>query len=463
MQTRLLPSTAQRRYPLRYWLLVAYCVCMPNFVKFDASGKTHEFGLFNPTSLSVIALTLLTASLLIIMTLLNRQKLLQRPIHLGGWMWLALFANFVVSTILSPAAKLTPSKMTDLPLCLFRMGEWVLIFALLLSVYSREDEQSSTDLSIRVIASACWINIAMVWFFLPILPSLVYGVTDDLSKDHARLGGALIHPVHLSVLAGIAFFHALFFLRGALRYAGCALAFVTLMMTYARSEQLLFLVALFSYLIIFSRKPLLRWMGLLSIIAVFALAGAFYERVLKYLARGQGVRNITTLSERTDVWKASFIAFKDRPWIGYGFIIGVKNALKDHWTATNWIPPHSHSEFIQALVTGGVFAGLLIVAIYVRVLWSAVRQAGRDQQHTFLLIALIQVIGMACIMPLTTVARGEIGSVFVVLYVGVVAGAPLKKRVPQASRSRYRVLQTPQFTTPATLRWRTRSQPVQDL
>jgi len=224
-------------------------------------------------------------------------------------------------------------------------------------------------------------------------------------------------------------------------------------MTYARSEQLLFLIVLFAYLLIFSRKTVLRWFGILSVLSVVGLGCAFYERILTYLARGQGVRNITTLSERTDVWNASFKAFWLRPFIGYGYIIGVRNAIKDHWNATNWVPPHSHSEFIQTLVTGGIVAGVLIVCIYVYVLWSAIRQSTRDPQHMFLLIALLQLIGMSFILPLVSVAHVEIGSVFVLIYVGVIAGAPKKKRVPHTSAVRSFSLADTSRPIPA-LRWR---------
>jgi O-Antigen ligase len=452
--TSLQPSIVRRRYPVRYWILVAYCVGMPNFVRFDASGRTHNVGLFNPTSLSVIAQTLLTAGLFLTMTLLNKQRILQRPVKFDVWLWGILFVNFILSTLLAPAAKLTPSKITDLPLAVFRIGEWILMFLLLLSVYTREKEENATDSIIRLIGLACWVNIAMVWIILPVMPSLVYGAADDITST-TRLGGALIHPVHLAVLAGIGFFYALFFMKPKLKYPCCGLAALTLAMTYARSEQLLFLIAIFSYAILFARKPILRWAGFLSVFSVAALGAVFNEKVFAYLARGQGARNITTLSERTDVWKASFKAFAEHPYLGYGYIIGVKNAIKDHWNATNWVPPHSHSEFIQALVTGGIVAGLIMVIIYVRALISAIKQSSRDAQHMFLLIALIQVIGMACIMPLVSTIHSDVSSIFLLIYLGVVAGRPRQKVVHKfVSPVRSFTINRQSEAVPVAFRWR---------
>ena len=147
------------------------------------------------------------------------------------------------------------------------------------------------------------------------------------------------------------------------------------------------------------------------------------------MARGQGVRNITTLSERTLVWDASFRAFWHRPYIGYGYIAGVKSALRDEWVYTNWIPPHCHSEFIQALVSGGILAGILVVCLYVRVLWAAFHNARQGIKHIFLLISLIQLVIMAFIMPLFTVQFGETGCLFLLCFIGVVAA---KKEVLEA-------------------------------
>lgn len=430
--TQLLPSMAQKKYPIRYWIFLAYAVGVPNFVRFDASGKTHDFGLFNPTSISTIALTMTCAFLLAAVTVTGRRALFQRKISYHAGLWIPLFIIFVIASLLQPRSPMHPPVATDLPLSLYRLGEWALGFILLLSLYSREEPDRCTDLTIRLIGSICWINIAIVWIALPIVPSLVYASPDDISTaTHARLGGALIHPVHLSVLAGVGFFYALFFMSGRKRAFACFLAAATLAMTYARSEQLVFLLTLFAYVIVLSRSLVLRLMGFAAIGFTTVIALAFQNTILEYLARGQGTRNITTLSERTDVWNACWKAFVLRPFIGYGFIAGVKQALKDQWNATNWVPPHAHSEFIQALVSGGILAGLLVAAIYIRVLWLAIRNASLGVKQTYLLIVLLQITTMAFIMPLVTVQYSRLGSLFIISFVAVVAEARAPVKLKQ--------------------------------
>ncbi len=434
--TLIQPSLAQKRYPIRYWIFVAYAVGVPNFVKFDGSGRTHEFGLFNPTSISTIILTLSCAFLFASVTVLGRRRILLRRVDFSVWLWVALLINLTIASLLQPNSASRPPVASDLPLSLYRLGEWVLGFVMLLSLYTREDEDRAMDLIIRLIGSVCWVNIAIVWIALPIVPSLVYAAPEDIGEGHARLGGALIHPVHLSVLAGVAFFHALLFFQGRKRFFGCFITALTLAMTYARSEQIVFLIALFVYLMVLSRKFVLRMLGSLTIFTIAAGAIVFQEKILDYLERGQGLRNITTLSERTDVWKASFRAFWMRPYIGYGYIAGVKEALRDQWNATNWVPPHSHSEFIQALVSGGILAGLLIVAIYFRVLLVAFRNARLGIKHTFLLIVILQIATMSIIMPLVTVQFGRLSALFLLSFVGLVADvkAPARARQPRVAR-----------------------------
>jgi O-antigen ligase len=352
--TLIRPSLAQKKYPIRYWIFVAYAVGVPNFVRFDGSGRTHEFGLFNPTSISNIILTLTCAFLFASVTVLGRRRILLRRVDFSAWLWIALLILLTIASLLQPSSPNRAPVASDLPLSLYRLGEWILGFILLLSLYTREDEDRAMDLIIRLIGAVCWINIAIVWIVLPIAPSLVYAAPEDIGEGNARLGGALIHPVHLSVLAGVGFFYALFFFQGRKKFFGCFITTLTLVMTYARSEQIVFLIAVFAYLMVLSRKFVLRMLGFSAICSIAAGAIVFQEKILDYLERGQGMRNITTLSERTDVWKASFRAFWLRPYIGYGYISGVKQALRDQWNATNWIPPHSHSEFVQALVSSAM-------------------------------------------------------------------------------------------------------------
>jgi len=425
-----MPSLVQRFYPLRYWILVAYLVGLPNFLRFDNTGRTHSLGLFNITSISCIALTLITGFCFAVITLLNRHRVAQRRVDVNASLWILLWIVFMVASILQPPSLLTPYRPTDLLLSLYRLGEWILVFTLLVSVYTREPAERGTDLIIRLISTVCWFNVLLVWIALPILPSLVYASSEDATGTYPRLGGMFINPVQLSVLAGIAFFHGLMFMRGPKCFAACGLALVTVVLTYARSELAVVLVGTIVYVIFFSRSVLLRYATVLCGVAIGVVGAIFNERLLKYLERGQGTRNLTTLSERTMVWQACFPAIDRRPWIGYGFIAGAKNVLKDHWNATNWVPPHAHNELIQGVLSGGIVAGILILAIYGRV-WYAALRSEHGPKQVFLVIVLLQISLIAVISPQISSQYAKVGAIFLLTYFGLVAAQTEKATAKQ--------------------------------
>ena len=308
-------------------------------------------------------------------------------------------------------------------LSVYRLCEWILAFVLLLSLYTREPAERGNDLIIGLISTVCWFNVILVWITLPFLPSLVFASPGDTTQAYPRLGGMFIHPVHLSVLAGVAFFHALIFMRGPKRFGACSLALITVVLTYARSELAVVLFGAIVYALFLSRSVLMRFATALFGSALAITGIIFEESLVKYLERGQGARNLATLSERTMVWHASFMAIDRRPWIGYGFIAGAKNALRDCWSATNWIPPHAHNELIQAVLSGGIIGGILVLALYGRA-WWAVWRGGGGPKRIFLAIVLLQVTIMAVIMPLISLQFSKISGLFLLAFFGLVAARP---------------------------------------
>ncbi len=227
----LAPATTRARHPVRYWLTVACAVGVPNVVKFDSSGLTHNAGLFNASSIGAIALSALIAYALLSMHVLTRKPLMIRPVRFDAPLWLCLLTLLSVATLLTPANRLAPGSHTDLFVGAYRLGEWVTAFLLLLSLYSREPEATSTDMIVRVMGTVCWTNILLVWTVLPLWPSQVYGDPMDGAETAKRLGGLLIHPIGLGLYSEIAFFYCLLFSTSWRKWGGCAFAGLTLFLT----------------------------------------------------------------------------------------------------------------------------------------------------------------------------------------------------------------------------------------
>jgi O-antigen ligase len=172
---------------------------------------------------------------------------------------------------------------------------------------------------------------------------------------------------------------------------------------------------------LFSRNPKLKLTGILSILFGLLGAVALSDKIIHYLGRGQGTNNIATLSERTIVWHISAQAFWHRPLLGYGYIAGPKHAIYESWVYKHWVPPHAHSDFLQAFLSGGILAGILIVVIYAGGLWVAFRRTREGPGQVFLFLALIQISITSIIEVLLTTQFTDLGGVFLLAYIGVVA------------------------------------------
>ena len=408
------------RYPIRYWLAVAYATGIPNFIEFDTTGKTHV-PVFNAWSVMTIALTLLCCGALLALSLAGRCRLVVGQVRCLQGLWCLLLLNLMVASLLAPAPPAQAGGGYGAFLLVYRLVEWAVAFALLLSVYTREPAESRRALLPKLIGTVCCVSVGLVWCLLPVVPHLAYAGADDMTgASQSRLGGFLILPSHLGIMAGIAFFYFVLFSSGWRRVAGCGCMFATLLLTYARGALLGFLLVATLYFFVYQRSKVARLAGAL-VIGVCGIFGiAFSGLIVTYLARGNGASNITTLSERTLVWHAALLAFEERPWLGYGFIKGPQAILAQYWTAKHWIPPHCHNDLLQALVSGGIPAGALLLAIYGRTLGSAFRRARRSREQLFFLLALLQLTVYAVLGPLLTTQYSQLGALFLACVIGVI-------------------------------------------
>jgi O-antigen ligase len=422
-------ASTQRRYPLLYWTTMAYIVGIPNFVHFDQTGRV--LNPINLTSICTVAQAVITGYLLVVMFLLERQPLEVRKIHYDLGLWIALLLELILATAFEPTSRLTPPSTMALFLSLFRIGQWVIAFVMIVALYSRTPPIRSAELVVELIGRSSWIWVAIVWIFLPIMPAQVYGGSEEDGPDAVgRLGGQLIPPGHFALVGSMAFFYALFFFtRGPRKWTACLLALLTIVLTGARTQQAGFLLAFFLYVIVLSRRPVIRW-GMIGATALALLIGvSFGSSVMNFISRGQSAQTLSSLDDRTRVWEASLEAIRLRPMLGYGYSIGARNAIRDHWRFGHWIPPHAHNEFIQVTLDGGAVALVLVLCIYGHALGTSIREAGKGPYQLFLFILFIQ-FGLQTVTggELGMAYRGTTGGIFILCCVGVLAGAAEKVR-----------------------------------
>ncbi len=418
----------QQRYPLLYWTTMAYVVGLPNFVHFDQTGRTTNQ--INASSISLVIQVVITGYVLVMMLLLDWRPISARKIRFDGGLWIALLLVFVLATVFQPVSRSVPTTSMALFLSLFRLGQWVIAFVLIVALYSRTAPERATGLVVELIGRSSWIWLAMVWLLLPIVPAQVYGGSEDGGSDGIRrLGGQLIHPAHVALFGSIAFFYALLFLaRGPRKWISCLIALVTIGLTGARTQQAGFLLALVLYAIVLSRKPAMRW-GTIAVAALaFLLCLPLGDSVIRYIGRGQSAQTLASLDDRTRVWAVSFDAIRERPFLGYGYSVGARNAIRDHWTFGHWIPPHAHNEFIQVALDGGIFTLALVFCIYGRVLLTSIREAHRGPPHLFLLVVFVQFALETLTGPELGYGYHGTGAILVLCCVGVLDGAAVKVR-----------------------------------
>jgi O-antigen ligase len=428
-------TSVQKRYPVRYWVTLLYFVGMPNFLHFDPTGRTQTFGLFNLTSLTDIVYTGVATAMLLALTMLSREGLFVRRIRFDPAIWGTLLLSVTVATVLQPDAKFAIPKSTDIFLSLYRIWQWILGVLLLLSLYSRESEEEAPAMLIQLIARMCWANLITIFVMAPIVPSLAFVSEDAQVSSIPRLGGVAMHPGGVALAASVTFLHSLILLRGSRRFIGCAISFVALVLTYTRSAQVVFLVSVLIYALFLTRNRALRWVGIAVVFLSLAGGVALHSTIQQYLSRGQSQADVESFGGRVATWQTGMEAFYERPLLGYGFVAGPKNAMRDHWSESHWIPPHAHNDFVQAFMSGGIITGFIVIWLYLYTFYAGCRRAPTSPGHAFIFLVFFQVFATGMVSTNLTTGFGKPALFFVVAYLlFVVEGR--KKTIPAQLQSR---------------------------
>lgn len=427
--------TVQQRYPVRYWLTLAYLTGLPNFIHFDPTGLTHRAAL-NLSSLSDIGLTALMVVMLVVVTALSKEGLFVRKFKFHGLMWIVLLLGLTLSTILQPDPRFYPAKATDSLISLYRLGQCVLGFLLIVSLYSRAEEDEAPGMLTQFIARMCWANLITIWVMVPIVPSLAYVSEDGTGATIARLGGIAIHPSMIALEAAVAFLHSFLILRGSRRVIGCVFSLLSLALTYTRSTEVVCLLVFLLYVIFLSRSSSIRWLGVGTVLLAVCVGAVFHNKVETYMLRGQREADASSANGRTIIWDVAIQAWADHPILGYGYISGPKNAIRDNWRQAHWLPPHAHNEFLQALLTGGVFSGGLIIWLYAYITWKGYRRARYDEHTMFFFLVWLILVFISVVSTNITTGFGKPGVFFLGCFLVLVAEA---RRSPGMLPARFSV------------------------
>jgi O-antigen ligase len=384
-----------------YWLLVIVTVNVPGFTQFDTSGKTKDLGLFNPQSISHILLTLLITGVTFVFFFSRRSPAAFRLVTMRLVPILALYALFLVTSL--------PWALKDLALSVYRLSEWVLGIVLVVGLFASSPERTdklTSELLFRIAA----VIITIVAIVAIISPDLALeSISGDTGFLEYRFGGSVYPPNTVGTLAGIALYYVILFKRGWWRLVLISFFGAALVFTYSRGALLAFITSYFLVGILFGKLST-RLLNLMA--ALLACVGAmmYQEKIVSVLSRGGSTGSLTAASGRLMIWAAGIKMFMVHPFRGWGFISGVRRHVQDYYQNSTFAPQHLHNEILQAIVSGGVFAGILLLFIFFTTLVRGFRQVRASMWQQFLLCAFIQIFFHAVEGPVFSAEYMPIGA-----------------------------------------------------
>ena len=126
---------------------------------------------------------------------------------------------------------------------------------------------------------------------------------------------------------------------------------------------------------------------LLPVIGVF-IYEFFFQELLLLLAPGKSIESLMTATGRTKVWEVYLDAWRQHPWLGYGFCIGEKAGSEFGFMYTL----SAHNGLISVLVNTGL-SGVFIFGMFI-LSWvlSLLKQVSLSNKYAFPVIAAFIVI-----------------------------------------------------------------------
>ena len=141
-----------------------------------------------------------------------------------------------------------------------------------------------------------------------------------------------------------------------------------------------------------------------------------------------------TLTGRTQLWQAVWIAIRKHPFVGYGFNafwLGMVGESASVISTVHWLVIHSHNGVLDVLLDLGACGVLLCAAAYLAALKDGFRfyRAGRFREHAWPLAFLTFLL----LYNATESAVLQPNSVFLILLTAITVRLALKQAQPETS------------------------------
>jgi O-antigen ligase len=262
---------------------------------------------------------------------------------------------------------------------------WVLIFALLLSVY----------LGILIWPASAFassigsLSIQLQGVFPQVAPN---GVGDFAAVIGTVVAARLLcGPKMASAGWGLTRSSRLLY---ALVFGFCV---VTMILAQSRSPILGFLLAMIVVSIAAHRYRIFLLATIILCALFFSDYGGANEVTYDYLKRGQDEGNIQSLSGRTDYWAAAFEATAKQPLGGYGAYAGGRYVLEQ---TNNTGVSSLHNTYMELLVGTGVVGLSILVAGLLTLLYWLFKLRSRAALHPVSWSLWVESLGVLTVLLL---------------------------------------------------------------
>jgi O-antigen ligase len=298
------------------------------------------------------------AGLYVLFLLLTSRTFLRWVIVMFRTSPLASYVLFALLALVSATYSASPAYTAY-----FALKIWI---ALLLAVRVAQEAYlkgtSPIKALLKVVGLAYGIGLTMLVFLFFTKPDLV---GDIESVGYRLTGGFLQDYGSFALVTGIFLLSSLLFAKMSLlgRYTllfPLLLTYLFLVLSWTRNTIFIGVISL--GLMVFYRKTILgkALLGVLLFILLIIVGGIFGQQILVYLARGETLHGLETLSARTPLFSFLMGYWSSSPLVGLGFQSGSRMAAVDYLKATGIALGAAHDALSKVLVDLGLLGAVVL-------------------------------------------------------------------------------------------------------
>lgn len=273
-----------------------------------------------------------------------------KSFHFKGFAVVALFMlHYLLTSFPDIKALYFYTELT----VLFMLGLW-----LIESDWLNDDALSKVNAAYLASTVLLLSTIFVIWL---VDPGLVYSLE---TQGRHRLGGSVVSPNTLAVIMVVSLI-SLFYLRKIKTIKFPVFSFLTvvficvIILTNSRTGIALLIVGIYVSSLYTLSNPSRFLVS--AFLGFFVLVLFLYVIGFGQIGYGNDAESdVYTLNNRSYVFETALTGIASHPFLGVGYVVGVKDFFSNEFIQDFWKPPHSHNAFLETLLVFGLPLGVLL-------------------------------------------------------------------------------------------------------